>query len=187
MPPWTTLPSLSTWPRPLIELLARLMGEARVGMLLYEEPHRPRLVNAAAHELMARNDLGPRLREVARRMAQAALTNLHDERPAVRYVDDIRVDVRLLSPVGASFRPPALVRLDDRPDRLPPMGEIQQRHDLTARQAEVALLLARRMSSKEIARELGIRPNTARRHAQAVLRRLGLHSRNDVRDVLLSS
>jgi DNA-binding CsgD family transcriptional regulator/predicted ester cyclase len=64
------------------------------------------------------------------------------------------------------------------------VSEIAERHGLTARQAEVAQLLAERRTYKEIAKALQIRPNTARRHCQAVLSRLGLHRKEDVAEVL---
>lgn len=67
------------------------------------------------------------------------------------------------------------------------VGEIQERHGLTRRQAEVALRMAGRRTHKEIARGLDIRPNTARRHCQDVLRRLGVHRREDVATVLASA
>lgn len=51
---------------------------------------------------------------------------------------------------------------------------------LTPRQAEVAALMARRLSHGEIAQRLGISPHTARRHEEAVRRRLGVRSRNQV-------
>lgn len=71
-------------------------------------------------------------------------------------------------------------------DRLarPSAEEIVERHGLTPRQAEVALLLANGASSKSIAKGLGIRLNTARRHCQAVLRRLGLDRRGDVAEAI---
>lgn len=64
-------------------------------------------------------------------------------------------------------------------------GDVPRRHGLTPRQAEVALLMAERRTGKEIAKQLDIRPNTARRHCQDVLRRLGLHDRKDVARVVL--
>jgi DNA-binding CsgD family transcriptional regulator len=71
-------------------------------------------------------------------------------------------------------------------DRLaePNPALLTKRHGLTKRQAEVALLMAERKSAKRIASELGISHNTARRHCQAVLRRLGLHSRTEVAEAL---
>lgn len=60
------------------------------------------------------------------------------------------------------------------------MDDLVRSHGLTARQAQVALLLAERHTDKRIAADLGIRLNTARRHVQRVLRKLGVHSRQDV-------
>ena len=71
-------------------------------------------------------------------------------------------------------------------DRLarPSADEVIQRHGLTERQAEVALLLADGHSAKGIAKRLGIAVNTARRHTQAIFRRLDVHSRSEVADRL---
>lgn len=66
----------------------------------------------------------------------------------------------------------------------PDPAVIARYHGLTARQAEVALLMAEKTSTKRIAAELGIAYNTARRHCNAVLRRLGIHSRGDVEAAL---
>ena len=61
----------------------------------------------------------------------------------------------------------------------------RERLGLSGRQAEVAQLMAERFTYTEIATRLGIRPNTARRHCEQVLQRLGLHSRLDVRALLV--
>ena len=60
------------------------------------------------------------------------------------------------------------------------VDEIRERFGLTKRVAEVALLMGERLTHKEIAQHLGIRPNTARRHCEAVLRQLEISSRSDV-------
>lgn len=52
--------------------------------------------------------------------------------------------------------------------------------DLTPREIEVAELLARRRTAREIAKTLEISHSTARRHTEKVLSKLGLHSRTDV-------
>ena len=51
---------------------------------------------------------------------------------------------------------------------------------LTQRQGEVASLLGRGASNREIARALGITEATARSHTRAVMARLGVSSRRDV-------
>ena len=55
--------------------------------------------------------------------------------------------------------------------------EIASRFGLTSREAEVAQLLQKGCSSREIAVALRISVNTARRHAERVLGKLGVHSR----------
>lgn len=60
------------------------------------------------------------------------------------------------------------------------MDELRQHRRLTRREAQVALLMAERFSHREIAAQLGISHNTARRHCENVLSKLGVHSRQDV-------
>jgi len=62
--------------------------------------------------------------------------------------------------------------------------DLKRRFGLTPRESEVELLLVERRTHKEIARGLGIRPNTARRHSEHVLRKLKITSRSDVAEVL---
>lgn len=60
---------------------------------------------------------------------------------------------------------------------LPDEAALRERYDLTARQAEVAILLARGRSNREIADELVISRHTARHHAQRALEKIGAESR----------
>jgi steroid delta-isomerase-like uncharacterized protein len=63
--------------------------------------------------------------------------------------------------------------------------EVIHHYGLTAREAEVAFLMAERATHKEIAKELGIKPNTARRHCERVLQKLDVHWKGDVEAALL--
>lgn len=54
------------------------------------------------------------------------------------------------------------------------------RFGLTPREAEIAELLARRLTNREIAEALGISRHTVRHHAERVFAKLGVHSRRDV-------
>ena len=65
-------------------------------------------------------------------------------------------------------------------DSLDNPSDISRRHGLTRREAEVAVALAQRFSNAEIAQALGISPNTALRHTERVLAKLGVHTRLDV-------
>jgi len=64
------------------------------------------------------------------------------------------------------------------------MDELCERTGLTIREAEVALMMADRFNFREIAERLRIRPNTARRHCERVLSKLGVHRRQDVAQAL---
>ncbi|MCH7991660.1 MAG: response regulator transcription factor, partial [Gemmatimonadetes bacterium] len=57
---------------------------------------------------------------------------------------------------------------------------------LTARQVDVAMMLTKRMSNREIAAALEISPHTAHHHTDVVLRKLRTRSRLDVADRLAS-
>lgn len=61
---------------------------------------------------------------------------------------------------------------------------LRSRFGLTRQQSRVALLLAARRSTDEIARELFVSPHTVRRHVEQVLDRLGVSRRTDVEAVV---
>jgi DNA-binding CsgD family transcriptional regulator len=56
-------------------------------------------------------------------------------------------------------------------------GRLQNEYGLTAREVEVARLLAQGLANSAVAQRLGISPHTARHHTQRVLVKLGVHSR----------
>lgn len=57
---------------------------------------------------------------------------------------------------------------------------LAHRYALTPAECRVAMLLAERLSNREIASRCGIAEHTARRHTEQVLRKLHVHSRRDV-------
>ncbi|MFQ5679704.1 MAG: response regulator transcription factor [Gemmatimonadota bacterium] len=59
-------------------------------------------------------------------------------------------------------------------------ADFAERFDLTPREAEVAFLLARRLTNRELAARLGISEHTARHHTERVLLKLDIHSRRQV-------
>lgn len=79
---------------------------------------------------------------------------------------------------------PALIVVLQQYERATDPHVLQERFGLTPQQARVALLVAERRRNREIAEILSIRPNTARRHTDSVLFKLGVHSRDAVRDVI---
>ena len=64
------------------------------------------------------------------------------------------------------------------------MNELREHAGLTPREAQVALLMAERLTHTEIAEELQIKPNTARRHCEKVLLKLHVGRRQDVAHAL---
>lgn len=64
------------------------------------------------------------------------------------------------------------------------MDDLRRHSGLTKREAQVALLMAERMSHTEIATDLFISPNTARRYCERILQKLGVHRRQDVAEAI---
>jgi DNA-binding NarL/FixJ family response regulator len=87
--------------------------------------------------------------------------------------------VRVRTAAGESV----VVVLVDRqaPARTPNPAEICERFNLTARECDVALLLAERLSCREIASRLNMSFHTARCHTEKILLKLGVRSKHDVR------
>jgi DNA-binding CsgD family transcriptional regulator len=72
---------------------------------------------------------------------------------------------------------PSNPELLDHPDA----SDLCHRFNLTPRESEVALLLAQRMSCREIANRLAVSFHTARSHTEKIMMKLGVRSKNDVR------
>lgn len=75
---------------------------------------------------------------------------------------------------------PGLLVFVERLSVLPPAAALQTRFGLSPREAEVTLLLAQGHSDKSVADVLFISPHTARRHAERVLKKIGVSSRSAV-------
>jgi DNA-binding NarL/FixJ family response regulator len=70
---------------------------------------------------------------------------------------------------------PTLVPMPEQP---PPADEPSER--LTTREQEVALLVGRGLTNRQIARELSISEHTAANHVGKILKKLGLRSRTQI-------
>jgi ATP/maltotriose-dependent transcriptional regulator MalT len=68
--------------------------------------------------------------------------------------------------------------------RPPPKGVGEGMAGLTARELEVARLVARRMSNKAIGKELGMAPRTASTHLSNIYQKLGISSRGELADLI---
>ena len=69
------------------------------------------------------------------------------------------------------------VMVEDLQPRVFDAERLVSEYHLTKRELQTAALLERRMSASEIASALGVSVNTARRHTEHVLAKLGVHSR----------
>jgi DNA-binding CsgD family transcriptional regulator len=72
------------------------------------------------------------------------------------------------------------IALEAAPDQPASLDDLRKRFTLTAREAEIALLLAAGRSNAQIARTLTISAHTARHHTERVLTKLGVRSRAEV-------
>ncbi|HUF12667.1 MAG TPA: helix-turn-helix transcriptional regulator [Longimicrobiales bacterium] len=96
-------------------------------------------------------------------------------------------DVRAQSLLQAAHGHPVVVVAVERLPGIASVDDVRNRFGLSPRQAEVAVLLADRLSDKEIAIRLSISRHTARRHVELVMIRLRVHSRMEVAEVLAQS
>ena len=158
-------------------------------MLLYDvgtsrELHR----NLALRELAATDGKGDPVADAMLRLARrvaasgARVLVLDSSAPAAH------LDVRTASAhyrLSASYLPPGIfgpqraVLVAARRNRpaLPSERDLMERWRLTAREAQVALALARGASDATIAGELRLSRHTVRHHAENVFAKLGVHSR----------
>ena len=94
-----------------------------------------------------------------------------------------RAEYRVRARAVRAKAPGGLVIVSVRQHPLAPtlsQAELAARFGLTRAEARVALLLEGAKTSRQIAEQLGISVHTARRHAEAVLKKLGVHSRGAV-------
>lgn len=79
-----------------------------------------------------------------------------------------------------------LISVEALAESMPSTARLRTHHGLTEQESRVALLLAKRSTTEEIAEQLRISKNTVRRHIERVLAKLGVSTRTDVRDRLTS-
>jgi len=97
-----------------------------------------------------------------------------------------RVRATLLGPGVLGSRPMALVVLERAAPEPLAFTDLHDRYHLTQREAAVSRLLAQGHTNAQVARLLGISIHTARRHAERVLAKLGIHSRAAVAGKLVA-
>lgn len=139
---------------------------------LLAEPDAPHLTGVA--RLLVRKTL--RIRR-SRRKTQPAAPGAPGERTVRLASGRYRVRALHLEPYPLEGRDLVIVEVEPLTPRLPGPKILRARFGLTPRQAEVAVLLAGGASNKEVAGALGVSTHTVRSHAEAVFRKLNVHTR----------
>lgn len=105
-------------------------------------------------------------------------------------VETIAIDGKSLvvsaTPVPAELGSGYVLQFDGIGNLKDPVGELQG-HGLTGREVEVVIATSRGLSSKEIAIELGISHFTVQDHIKSVYRKLNVHNRVDLSNLLHSN
>lgn len=169
----------------------------RGGRVLYQ--------NEAFRRLLATGSEAGPLKEAIRDAQRSAVGRMDDRhhsdspRPSASRATNFAVETHT-GPMRLRVRCTVIRHLAERPHRsetiviwvrpfashcLSPT-ELRRRYGLTAREGRVATLVEAGARTREIAHTLGISIHTARRHAEAVLRKLGVHSRMEVRERMQS-
>jgi DNA-binding NarL/FixJ family response regulator len=167
--------------------LTALAEDAAIGVLVLE-PAGPRTrENQYLQQLMAREPDRDRVRTEMMRAIRGAehLRAFGDPayRPARTHTEirtgsaRYRITATFLSDRSRHASPLSLALVERLDDCRPSKGELSARFSLTPREVEVAMLVPRGLSSREIATVLGISPNTARRHVERLLVKLDVHNR----------
>lgn len=166
----------------VLDLHGRLLHRNPAAARILESDPQKKRIEACARDLAR----GFGSLELGRASASCARAG---EKPVSRTVrtalDAYRLRASLLNGDDGHPSPLVVVIVASGRRPLPEPHLLKERFGLTDRQAEVARLLARRLSNREIADALSISPHTARHHTEMVMRRLGISSRRKVRRRLL--
>jgi DNA-binding CsgD family transcriptional regulator len=167
--------------------LTSLAEDALTGVLFFDGCGRLRRENAFFAQLMVGEPERDRVRAEVTRAARSALSvaALCGSSAAARRTNsDIRTEGARYR-VAATFLDEqwahdsvAIIALVDRVEGKPATArELAEQFSLTDREIETAQLLRSGLSSRQIAADLGISVNTARRHVERVLTKLDVHTR----------
>lgn len=117
-----------------------------------------------------------------RRQLAGRLAEIGDTAGAVR---ELKAVHEVLEQLGAEVElEKARVQFREVGHRPPPRGSGEGMAGLTAREMEIARLVARRRSNKAIGKELGISPRTVSTHLSNIFQKLDLTSRTELGDAV---
>jgi len=154
------------------------------GIVLLTSDSYPCFTNSAAERILSadaeRGDIAREMRSVSR----AALLDRGGQPAEVEVATRAgryRMRARILAQRIREIRTrTVLVTIERAAAHLPSQACLMRRFGMTAREADVALLLARGKRNTAIAEELLISTHTARHHTESVLAKLSVHTRAEV-------
>ena len=169
------------------QAMTAIAEDAPIGVVAFDARGKPRWENEFFRRLMESEPARERVRiEVARAGRACILApRFRDEPTKVRRVNkELRTSVahyRIAATfsdaqfIGGRGRPVALIdRIENKPMTA---RDLASSFSLTPREIQAAQLLRRGLSTREIAGELHISPNTVRRHMEQILLKLDVHTR----------
>jgi DNA-binding CsgD family transcriptional regulator len=104
-------------------------------------------------------------------------------------VDDVTVRLEITNVGTVLFGSAAtyLIRVDAGHPALPTAAHLRARYGLTAREADIALLIAQGLTAPTIAERCQLSPHTVRRHTERIFARLGVHTRAAVAALVIGA
>jgi HD-GYP domain-containing protein (c-di-GMP phosphodiesterase class II) len=153
-------------------LLARI--PALAGVAYVAAADHERLDGSGYHRGLSGAQLSPPARVLAVADAWCAMAEPRAHRPA-RTPDEAARELRDLARAGKLAGPAVDAVLQSAGQRAAPVAELPA--GLTVREVEVLRLLARGLTNKQAAQELGISPKTVSRHAEAIYSKIGATTR----------
>lgn len=167
-----------------LEPLGELLDTIEQGIVLLRSDSFPCYRNATAERLLtADSDRGVLARELRSVSRSAFDSGAHHpmEVEVATHAGWYRMRATLLlQKIREISNRTVLVTIEHAEPTLPSRDFLMRRFAMTAREADVALRLARGARNAAIASELHISPHTARHHTENVLAKLGVHARAEV-------
>jgi DNA-binding CsgD family transcriptional regulator len=169
--------------------LAAVLDMIDHGIVLARSDSRLCYSNTAARRLLAADAEGVLAREirVISRVACGQGVRAPAEADVASRAGQFRLRATLLPQHLSDLESATvLITIERARATLPSREFVMRRFAMTAREADVALLLARGIRNAAIASELNISTHTARHHTESVLAKLNLHSRAEVARALVA-
>jgi DNA-binding CsgD family transcriptional regulator len=176
------------------ELFVRALDALPVGLVFFDRAERPVHANARAIRMLSKEPGGEQIRGEIDRFARTVCDQIRRQPRTATSPGVQELGAREFRTGSGNYRlrgsyvgldlwgvgGTVLIALEPMAPEPTSPEEVRQRFGLTRKEAQVALLLAERRSTPEIARELYISPHTARHHVRQVLAKLGIQSRKAV-------